>query len=233
MTVIGLVGGIAPESTIAYYRQLVAGHRAVHPDSYPRILINSIDMSRMLALLGQEDKNEAVSWLNNEVRRLGAAGATFAAFASNTPHLVFTAVRARSSLPLVSIVEATADEVVAGGYQRVGLLGTRFTMEGGFYQELLRERGIETFVPEADDRAYVHGVYFEELVNAIFRDETRAGLIDVIRRMQQAHAIDALILGGTELPLILTVDSGVPVPLLDTTRIHVAALLRRAGLTPA
>jgi aspartate racemase len=233
MTVIGLIGGIAPESTIAYYRQLVAGHREAHPDSYPRILINSIDMSRMLVLLGQADKGEAISWLSNEVRRLGAAGATFAAFASNTPHLVFPAVRARSSLPLVSIVEATADEVVARGHRRVGLLGTRFTMDGGFYQELLRERGIETFVPEAADRDYVHGVYFAELVNGIFRDETRAGLVGVMHRMLQAHGIDALILGGTELPLILTAESGSPVPLLDTTRIHVTALLRRAGIAAA
>lgn len=232
MTIIGLIGGIAPESTIAYYRQLIAGHRTWHADSYPQILLNSIEMTRMLALLGQEDKREAIEFLSDEVKRVAAAGATFAAFASNTPHLVFPAVRARSSIPLISIVECTADAIKSRRLKRVGLLGTRFTMDGGFYQTLLAERKIETIVPSAADRDYVHGVYFEELVKGVFREESRTGLLDVIRRLHQEHAVQAVILGGTELPLLLTDDTGSPVPLLDTTRIHVDALLRRGGIVP-
>lgn len=231
MTIIGLIGGIAPESTIAYYRQLIAGHRAWHPESYPQVLINSIDMTRMVALLSQEDKREAIDFLTDEVKRVAAAGARFAAFASNTPHLVFPAVRARAGIPLISIVEATADEVRSRRLKRVGLLGTRLTMDGGFYQALLAERKIETFVPEPADRDYVHGVYFDELVKGVFRDESRAGLLAVIERLHRSHAIEAVILGGTELPLILTGESGSPVPLLDTTQIHVAAILQRAGIS--
>jgi aspartate racemase len=232
MTIIGLIGGIAPESTIAYYRQLIAGHRAWHPESYPQILINSIDMARMLGLLAQADKREAIDFLSDEVKRVAAAGATFAAFASNTPHLVFPAVRARASIPLISIVEATADEIKSRRLKRVGLLGTRFTMDGGFYQTLLAERKVECIVPDAADREFTHEVYFRELVNGVFRDDSRAALLEVIRRLQQAHGVEAVILGGTELPLILTEESGAPVPLLDTTRIHVAALLRRGGILP-
>ncbi len=227
MTLLGIVGGSAPESTVAYYRLLVTGYRARVPDGYPRMLINSIDLTRLLALASANDLPGLTAFLGAEIDRLAEAGANLACFASNTPHLVFEAVQERSPIPLVSIVEATADRATALGVTRAGLLGTRFTMEGGFYPSVLARRRIEVHPPDSPDREYVHRVYVTELVNGIFLPETRAGLLAVIERMRTRTGVEAVILGGTELPLILDRDTPAPVPLLDTTAIHVDEILRR------
>lgn len=228
MAIIGLVGGIAPASTAAYYRLLIDQHRAAHPESYPRILINSIDLTGMLAIIAKRDTAGLTEFLVGEVQRLVDAGATVAAFASNTPHLVFDAVRDRIAIPMVSIVETAAAEAARLGHRRVGLLGTRSTMEATFYRDVFAKRGIAVVPPPPADLDYVHHVYFNELVNTTFRPETREGLLQVIARLQAEESIDAAILGGTELSLILTPEIVTPVPLLDTTRIHVTALLAEA-----
>jgi aspartate racemase len=225
--IIGLVGGIAPESTIAYYRLLVAGHRERFPGTYPAVLINSIDLTRLLSLAGSSDLAGLADYLSDAVARLASGGATLGGFASNTPHLVFAQVAERSPIPLVSIVEATAERARALGLGRVGLLGTRFTMEAPFYPRVFAQRGITVLTPDAAGRDYVHRIYVEELVAARFRPETRAGVMAVVEQLRQGAGVEAVILGGTELPLLLDeVDS--PLPLLDTTRIHVEALLARA-----
>lgn len=227
MSILGIVGGIAPESTVVYYRLLVQGYRARIPDAYPRILINSIDLARLLRLAGANDLPGLTDYLAGEVERLARAGAELALLASNTPHLVFQAVEARAPIPLVSIVEATADQAQAMGLSRVGLLGTRFTMEAPFYPAVLARRRIAVHAPDGPDREYVHQVYMTELVNGRFLPETRAGLVAVIQRLKDRTGVEAVILGGTELPLVLGEDTPTPVPLLDTTAIHVEAVLRR------
>ncbi len=221
---IGLVGGIAPASTVAYYQLLIEQHRARHPDHYPRILINSIDLDEMLPMIGP-DLTLLTEFLVREVRRLVDAGATVAAFASNTPHLVFDAVRDRIPIPMVSIVEAAAAEAERLGHRRLGLLGTRSTMQATFYPDVFARRGMAVVPPPPADLEYVHHVYFHELVNTTFKPETREGLLQVVERLRISERIDAAILGGTELSLILTPEVVAPVPLLDTARIHVAALL--------
>ena len=225
---IGLVGGIAPASTVAYYQLLIDQHRALHPESYPRLLINSIDLSEMLPMVGP-DLTALTEFLVVEVQRLVNGGATVAAFASNTPHLVFDAVCERIAIPMVSIVEAAAAEAERLGYRRLGLLGTRSTMQASFYRDVFARRGMTVVPPPAADLEYVHHVYFHELVNTTFKPETREGLLQVIERLRRSEQIDAAILGGTELSLILTPEVVAPVPLLDTARIHVAALRIEAG----
>lgn len=144
------------------------------------------------------------------------AHAEVALVAANTPHMVFDELQRRSPIPLVSIVEATCAEVAARGLRKPALFGTRFTMQSHFYPD--------DFVrPSAEEQDVIHGIYFGELVKGIFRDESRARLLAIIDAMLARHGIDGVILGGTELPLIL---HEAPVPLLDTTRIHVAAALR-------
>jgi aspartate racemase len=228
VSTIGLVGGIAPESTIAYYRLLVAGYRERFPDAYPPIIINSIDMTTMLGYVSSGDRPGLTSFLTRSVLALAEAGASLAAFASNTPHLVFDAVAAQSPIPLLSIVEVTAAEAASRGYTSVGLLGTRFTMEADFYPTTFQRRGITVQLPSPEDRAYAHQVYFDELARGVFRPETKAGLLAVIDRLCRSHAVQAVVLGGTELPLSLGEGTDSPVPLLDTTRLHTAALLRQA-----
>jgi aspartate racemase len=225
MTILGMVGGIAPESTILYYRMLVDGYRRRVPDAYPEILINSINLTRLLGLVGAGDRPGLIAYLGTEIQRLADAGAGLAFMASNTPHLVYDEVQARSPIPMVSIVEATADRAGSLGYTRLGLLGTRFTMEGSSYPSVMARRGITVQTPNPTDRDYVHRVYLGELALGIFRPETKAGLLAVIERLHGA-GVHAVILGGTELPLLLDAGLPSPVPLLDTTRLHVEAVLK-------
>ncbi len=228
MNVPGIIGGIAPESTIQYYRLIIAAYRARVPDgSYPSILINSIDMKRMLDLIAGRDMAAVTGYLLAEIEKLKHAGANFCLLASNTPHIVFDALRARTSVPLISIVEATSKAVQARGLKRVGLFGTAFTMQGGFYQEVLGRAGIEVIVPAADEQAFIHEKYMTELVNAIFLPETRTRLLAIADGLRREHGIEGLILGGTELPLILTDTGGLDMPFFDTTQIHAEAAVAR------
>lgn len=229
MRTIGVVGGIGPESTVDYYRLILAVAREIAPDQgQAAVVINSSDVARLLALAGSEDRTALVDYLLEAVEALARAGAGLALFAANTPHLVFDDVQRRASIPLVSIVAATCEAAEALGLKRVGLLGTRFTMEGRFYPDHFATRGIAVIAPEPDDLAYVHAKYVEELVPGTFHAETRDGVVRVMDRMREREQIDGVILGGTELPLLLR-GVAYPLPMLDTTRIHVAAAVARAA----
>lgn len=224
MKTVGIVGGIAPESTIEYYRFIIAAYRAELKDgSYPSILINSIDMQKMLSLIGANKLAEVTDYLAGEVRKLEQAGADFGLFASNTPHIVFDEIARRSRIPLLSIVEATCAEAKALRLKRVGLFGTRFTMQGRFYPEVFSREGIEIITPDESEQAFIHDKYMSELVAGRFLPETRDALLRIVERLREHESIEALILGGTELPLILRDARDCPVPLLDTTKLHVKA----------
>jgi aspartate racemase len=227
MKTVGIIGGIAPESTIQYYRLIIAGYRErVREGDYPSILINSINMKRMLDLIGDGRLAETVGYLKGEIDRLARAGADFAVLASNTPHLVFDDLQAVSPIRLISIVEEARRRAEEMGLHRVGLFGTRFTMQGGFYQREFEKTGMTLFVPGDDDQGYIHEKYMTELVNGTILEDTRAGLLRAVGRLKREHRIQGLVLGGTELPLILK-DGGDPeVPFLDTTAIHVQSIVR-------
>lgn len=221
---LGIVGGIGPESTIEYYRLIVASYREQKPDgSYPPVIVNSIDMKRMLDLIAAGELTEVAEYLLDEVRRLARAGADFGLLAANTPHVVFEEVSGRSPVPLLSIVEATCAEAKALGLQRLGLFGTHFTMRGRFYPEVFSKEGVALVVPREDEQAFIHDSYMNELVRGVFLPETRERLLAIAGRLRESEGIEGLILGGTELPLILRGETAVGVPLLDTTWIHVKA----------
>jgi aspartate racemase len=168
---------------------------------------------------------ELIDYLSGEMNRLADAGADFGVFASNTPHIVFNEVASRSRMPLISIVESASRAAEKLGVKKAGLLGTRFTMQGRFYPEVFAARGIEVVPPEGSDLDYVHDKYMTELVNARFLDETRAELLRVMERLRDRQHIDAVILGGTELPLILGREMFATEQILDTTAIHVQAIV--------
>jgi aspartate racemase len=222
--VIGIVGGIGPESTVDYYRMLLARFRERGSAKTPGILINSIDVIQLLALANSGDRAGLTEYLLRAIEALARAGADLGLFAANTPHLVFDEVQRRAPIRLVSIVAATCDAAHSSGMTRVGLLGTRFTMQGHFYPEVFAARRIAVVVPEAADQTYVHEKYVNELVAGKFLAETRAGFLAVIDRMRARDGIDGVILGGTELPLLLR-ESTHALPFLDTGRIHVDAVV--------
>jgi aspartate racemase len=224
---IGVVGGIGPESTVDYYKRLLKRAPELGATRAPVIVINSVEYQRMYDLVAAGDPQALADAFAAEVRVLERAGAGVGFLAANTPHIVFDAVQARVSLPLVSIVTATADAAAAAGLKRLGLLGTRFTMQGTFFADVFSARGMAIVAPEPPDLDYVHDKYVNELVPGRFLDDTRRGLTAAMERLRQSAGVDAVILGGTELPLILR-DVPFALPLLDTTQIHVDAVLRVA-----
>lgn len=222
MKTIGIIGGIAPGSTIEYYRLIIALYCERKGDgSYPPIIINSINLKKMLDLIGAQKLAEVTEYLLGEVTKLARAGADLGLLASNTPHIVFEDIRRQSPIPLISIVEATCQATQALGLNKVGLFGTRFTMQARFYPETFSRQRITLVVPDLDDQEYIHDKYMSELVHGVFRAETRERLLAIVDRLREREGIQGLILGGTELPLILRDVADRGIPFLDTTRIHV------------
>ncbi|MFL5575686.1 MAG: aspartate/glutamate racemase family protein [Gemmatimonadaceae bacterium] len=235
MTTVGIVGGLGPESTVDYYRRILEAWERVDPSTAPSIVIDSLDVRRALRLV-EHDRPALVEYLLASLRRLAGAGVDFAAMTANTPHIVFDELAARSPVPLVSIVEVCAREARRRGLERLALLGTRFTMEAPFYPAVCARYRIAVVPPSDADRAWVHERYVGELLRGAFRDETRRELESLVRRLRDTEGIDGVILGGTELPLLLTTPDVAGVPALDTTALHVAAIverLRHAGAPPS
>jgi aspartate racemase len=226
MATVGLVGGLGPESTIDYYRRILAAWERDDPSTAPAIVIDSLDVKRALRLVAS-DRAAFAAYLAGSVRRLAAAGADFVAMTANTAHLVFDEVAAASRVPLVSIVETCAADARHRGLRRPALLGTRFTMDAPFYPEVFGRHGIQVVVPDGSDRAWIHERYVGELLEGRFRDETRAEFAALVGRLREVHGIDGVILGGTELPLLLPGPDFAGVPALDTTALHVAAIVAR------
>ena len=226
MTTLGIVGGLGPESTIDYYRRIIEGWRRDDPSSSPSIIIDSLDVDRGLRLV-EHDRPGMIEYLSASLSRLAAAGADFAAMAANTPHVVFDELVARSPIPIVSIVEACADEAERCHLRRLGLLGTRFTMEGSFYPTVFARRGMSIVSPNDEERAWIHSSYIGQLLKGDFRDETRRGVLSVIERLRDEEEIDGVVLGGTELTLLLSDPVVAGIPALDTTALHVDAIVKR------
>lgn len=159
------------------------------------------------------------------MNKLANAGADFGALGSNTPHMIFDELRARSPIPLLSIVEATAERARELGMRRVGLFGTRFTMQGRFYPEVFARADVSLVVPNQAEQNYIHDKYLGEFLNNMFLPETRERLLTIADQLKAREGIEGLILGGTELPLILRDSEHNGLPFLDTTGIHVARIV--------
>ena len=228
MKTLGIIGGIAPGSTVDYYRQIIAAYREQRPDgSYPQLIINSIDLTKMLSFVYANELEKLADYLSAEIQKLVGAGADLGLMASNTPHIVFPQLSAGSPIPLISIVESTCDAAKQMGLERLGLLGNRFIMQGRFYPEVFSKAGIVLVVPRADEQEYIHEKYMGELVKENFLAETRERILAIIQRMKDEDGIEGAILGGTELPLLLRNSSAAGVPFLNTTQIHVQAGVKR------
>ena len=226
MTTVGLVGGLGPESTIDYYRRIIERWQRDDPKSTPPIVIDSLDSTLALRLVAQ-DRAEFTEYLLGSIRRLIGGGVDFIAMTANTPHMVFDELAAESSVPLVSIVEVCAEEARRRGLRRLLLLGTRFTMQADFYPAVFARHGIEVVAPDEADRTWIHARYVDELLEGDFRDATRDEFIALITRLRDALRMDGIILGGTELPLLLRAPIIADLPVLDTTELHVAAIVNR------
>ncbi len=226
MKTAGMIGGLGPESTIDYYRSILARYRARKPDGgYPHILINSLDVDKGIAMLDAGRLHELADYLAVALESLENAGADFGFIAANTPHLVFGELQRRAAIPLLSIVRATADRAKALGLKKVGLFGTGFTMRASFYPDEFQRAGIVMVTPTEPEREFIHKKYIGELLKNQFLPQSREEIMRIARRLQADEGIEALVLAGTELPLLLRDAANQGIEFLDTTVIHVAAVV--------
>lgn len=226
MRTCGMIGGVGPESTIDYYRSIIARFRARMPDAgYPHLIINSLDVDKGIAMLDAGRLDELTNYLVTGVELLMRAGADFGFIAANTPHLVFNEVQLRCAIPLLSIVRATCDYAKTHGLRKAGLFGTGFTMRGHFYSEEFQRAGITLVRPTQSEQEFIHRKYIKELLKNRFLPESRTEILRIARRMKAEDGIEALILAGTELPLLLRDSKDAGIEFLDTTVIHVEAIV--------
>jgi len=229
MKTIGIVGGLGPEATVDYYKEIINCFKTGGGEmNYPEIIIYSVNMADFLAPMKRKAWDDAAGYLLDKIRALKNAGADFAAISANTPHLLFEKIKADSPLPLISIVEATREEASKRGLKNPGLIGTGFTMNASFYPDTFSKYGMNVVMPGDEDKKLINHRLFTEIELGIFKDETRQELIDITRKMVEEKHIDSMILGCTEFPLILPDAEYAGIPMLNTTRIHVEAIVREA-----
>ncbi len=216
---IGIIGGLGPEATIEYYRIIVQRYKE-ETDRFPEIVIDSLDVSFFACRWKQGiDVQATTTWLMDSVLRLKHAGADFALIASNTPHIVFDRLAQQAPIPLISIVEETAQEALRRGLKRLGLFGTHVTMTSDFYQKSFAGHSMEVIVPQPEEQDFIHEKLASEIMFNKIIDTTRDKLLVIVKRMIDQESIDGIILGCTELPLILDQDA-FGIPFLNTTLIH-------------
>jgi len=226
---IGIIGGIGPESTMDYYRRIIDLFKIKGDGlTYPEIVIYSADLAALMRLVDEGAASghwdRLIDWLSERVAALHAAGAQFGVIGSNTPHVVFDEVQARSPIPLLSIVAATCRHAQGLGVRKLGLLGTRFTMTSDFYANHFLRHDMALVVPDAAERDRIQHLLFTEIELGIIREPTRQELLAIAKKMIHEHGIQALILGCTELPLILQ-ENAYDIPFLNTTALHVQAIV--------
>lgn len=225
MKTIGIIGGLGPESTVDYYQRIIEAFRVPGSLAAPEMVIYSVSLQEVMDLAARREWDQLIYLLVAKIKALHKAGADFAIITANTPHAVFNEVQAKSPIPMISIVSATCDKARELGVKKVGLLGTRFTMEENFFAPPFAAAGISVVVPCASEQQYIHDKLMTEIELGIMKDDTRKGLIDIIERLVQQEQVEAIILGCTELPLILK-DGDFDIPFLNTTAIHVESVVK-------
>ena len=229
MKKIGLVGGTGPESTLMYYKELntridqLTGGKAM-----PDLAIESVDFRKAWAYVSNGEKDNLADYLSEKVSCLKSTGCEVISLTAGTMHLVINEIEKKTGVSLVSIPKAVADEAASKGYTKVGLLGTIFTMEQDYMKKDLIDAGIEVCIPGKEDRELVAKRIFEELELGIVKEETLKECQDLISKMKNEQGIQAVILGCTELPLLLN-EKNSPLPILDSVEIHIRKLIELAA----
>jgi aspartate racemase len=218
---VGVLGGMSAESTTHYYERLNAGvNDARGGHTAAPVVVNSVNFGDVEPMVREERWDDAGAYLGDHAARLDAAGVEFVVMATNTMHRVADDIAAALSVPFVHIVDPTADAIREHGIDTVGVLGTQATMAGDFYRDRFADHGIETVVPDADDREAVDRIVFEELVHGEVRDDSRARYRDAIDALRDRGA-EGIVLGCTEIEMLID-DGDVPdLAVFDTTDLHV------------
>lgn len=228
MKTIGVLGGMSWESSLEWYRRANEQVRATFGGHHSApILLDSLDFAEIEALQAVGDWDAAGRILASHAQGLQAAGAELLVLCTNTMHLVADQITAAVDIPFLHIGDVTAQAVRGAGISTIGLLGTAFTMEQPFYRDRLAEHGVASIVPDAQDRATVHRIIYEELVQGITTEESRQAYREVIARLVENGA-EGIVLGCTEIELLVS-EADAPVPVFPTTALHVTAALETAS----
>jgi len=224
---IGIIGGLSPESTISYYQHITRRYVAAYgDDSYPEILIYSVNLQKYHDWRDQGRWDLISAALAEAANRLSDAGAEFGLIATNTLHKVFDSAQEQSRLPLLHILDPVIEAIQTSGYNRVALLGTRFTMGEDFYLSHLQRHGVHGLVPSTADQQRIHDIIVTELTRGVLTEASRAVFLDVIGKLAKEGA-QAVILGCTEIPLLVR-PADCSLPLFDTAALHAEAALWQA-----
>lgn len=224
MATLGILGGIAPPSTVEYYKAATEIHRRRTGGRAPHVLVNSIDGDEVFAHLSAGRHDQVAVLLSEGLRQLAAGGATVALLASASVHVAFERIRSDSPVPLIDIVVATVQ--ASEGHRRLGLFATSFTAKADLFGPAFRALGTTVVTPTDAEQEEVHRIYFDELVREQFLPRSRARLLDIAQRMQADEDVDGVLLAGTELPLLLPESAYAGVRFIDTGRAHVDAAVR-------
>ena len=231
MKKIGILGGMSPESTTLYYEHITRTYTARFGNyGYPEILIYSVNFQKYVDWQHSGQWQEAARDMAEALERLHGAGADFGLIATNTMHIVFDEVQRAVHMPLISIVQATAESILAAGLRSVGLLGTIFTMRERFFREGLERCGIMALVPEPDSQQRMNDVIYQELCRGEIRTESRRLFLDIIERLR-AQGAQGIVLGCTEIPLLVE-PQHCDLPLFNTSLLHAAKALDFALQSP-
>ena len=225
MKKIGLVGGTGPESTLMYYKEL--NHRIdrlTGGKAMPDIAIDSVNFHRFWGYVTDNELDLLTDYLVEKIDNLARTGAEVVSLTCATGHIVIDRIRLKTNTPLVSVPEAVCEKAKAMGYQKVGLLGTIFTMEKDYMKQPFANAGIDVFIPEPTDRQLIAKRIYEELEHGIVKEQTLKEFQEIIGKMKAKNGIEAVILGCTELPLLLN-SANCPVTCLDSVDIHIEKLI--------
>ncbi|MCQ6280798.1 aspartate/glutamate racemase family protein [Bacillus sp. EB600] len=222
MNIAGIIGGIGPESTVDYYQTIISKfqERIGSKEVLPELVINSMNMYKIFGLIDTGKKAELIQYIADGVQKLARAGADFAAISGNTPHLVFDQVQEMVDIPIISIVEATAARSKELGLNRIGLIGTKFTMENDFFKKPFISDQKEIVMPNQAEQEYIHRKIVAELEKGYVNEDTKARFIEITQQMVQRDRLQGIILGCTELPMIIKAND-LELPVLNTAEIHV------------
>ena len=227
MKKIGIIGGLSAESSVEYYKIIIEEYnRRIEGLSSPLLIIDSLDLGEVVEFMREDNWDEVYRIIHQSAVSLEKAGAEIIIIATNTIHKIFDRVESTIHTPMISIVEVTAQAAKSLNLKKVGLLGTKFTMQSQFYQKIFQKYDMEIIVPNLEDQLYVDKVIFEELTYHILTPESKAGYLEIIWRLRDEGA-EGVILGCTEIPLLIQQDDS-PIPVFDTTKLHAITTLEYA-----
>ncbi|HWQ51901.1 MAG TPA: amino acid racemase [Terriglobales bacterium] len=230
MKKLGLVGGLGPMSTLMYYRDIHDLYREKVTATgscgdNPPMVIDSLNLAVAYDLVERKDWATLAAWLTDSIKRLQGAGADFAAIAANTAHIVFDEIQAASPIPVIGIVDETCKFARAAGCKKVLVFGTGFTMASGMYEKACAKYGVTGIVPDAAGQDAIHHIIFPNLEAGIVLPDDKAQMLGIAKKLLAQHGADALILGCTELPLIIE-PGDLDTLLIDTTKVHIDAIVK-------